>query len=1004
MKKWLFWNDWYKSDRYVFLFFLCVVLATLFYLVFSIFTGVDNVIHWEVIENLERLKTDVYAFRLGNLELKIPLDNYIIFQYFQGSDLTIQPVHAYIYLIILVISINLVMAILPSLNKFWFYAGMGGFTGFMVLFNFGQINLFNQSDKSALIIILGFYLTVSYFYREFKPDIAIFKRFLVFTALSAIIAVIFYFYSGVERPFLYLANNGIYAPLIVSIIFILSVAHEIIYGFVYLTTSASTPDSKNSLAHFTFISLIYIFYSIITYLYLSRQIQWEIIYLNPFLILIIASVIGLWSFRKREELYSEIFPFYPVGALFYLGFAAITLATIAYAFSNGNDPMIEAFEDAIMYSQIGFSILFFIYVIANFGPMIAKNFRVVKIVYQSRIFPFFVFRIGGVIAAGFLFFQAEFFPYYQILAGYYNQVGDLYLIEGQLDLAREYYERASDYEYQNHRSNYAMATIGRMQKDKLDEVYYFENSLLKRPTDYAYVNLGDIYLRNNQYFEGLFRLKEGQEEFPYSQQILNNLGYFYSKTDIIDTAFYYFNLANNAARDHAIPEANIYGLMAKSELFISPDSLESYFEHRDLIADINRQAILNQLNRYDSSLLQKNIDTIQNDVDFAALYNSGLNALQTEDTIYFNQISNYGHKSGNSFYRNRLDILEAIHDYLIHQTASAFFTLKNYAVTSLNNHEYYRLLGKLTLMKDNPVLAVEFFKSTNIELDVKDRFHLSLALMEAGDHEEARSLLQTLTESDDPDIAFIASEFISVLTYREDLPMDFSDDEFVYLLFHYHPHFQQDTIVVQLMDKIKNPEIRDLMRLEYMEHLIERKEHDKARKLFSETGLPWKNPQLKDGFLKIAYLLDLQMSENPVFIPETGNLKMTDRNYLYDVLLEALRKLENNDTTDLEQMFHRLGTWDPFFERGILEATEYYHKIRKDDYFAYDLLIQATVTNPYSIALYQKLVELSLDMGLIEYAQDALEILQNLLPENEFSSYRQDISSRIMEKKDITGF
>jgi hypothetical protein len=1004
MKKLFFWNDWYRADRNVFLFFLSITLLTLIYLGYSMIMGVGNVIHWEVIDNLEQLRNEVYSFRVGNIKLNIPLDNYIVFQYFQGSNLTIHPVYAYIYLVVLTICINLIMAILPSLNKFWFYAGMGGFIGFMLLFTFGQIHLFNHSDKSALIIILGLYLSAGYYFREFKPDIPIFKRFLVFMVISVIISVIFHLYAGVERPFMYLANNGIYAPLIISMVFILSVAHEIIYGFLFLTTSANTAGSKHSLTHFIFISLLYIFYVIITYLYYSRQIHWDILYLNPFLILMVAVMIGLWSFRKREDLYREIFNFYPVGALFYLGFAGITLITIAYAFSTGNDPLVEAFEDAILYSQIGFSIMFFIYVVANFGPMITKNFRVVKVVYQSRIFPFFIFRIGGVIAAGYLFFQAEFFPYYQIIAGYYNQLGDLYLIENQLDLAREYYEEASNYEYQNHRSNYAMATIGRLQRDKLDEAYYFENSLLKRPTEYAYVNVSNVFLRNNQYFEGLFKIKEGQEKFPYSAQILNNLGYFYSKTDIVDTAFYYFNLADNASRKNAVPEGNIYGLLAKSELNVYLDSMQHLYDSHDPITNINKQAMMNELHRYDSSLIERKIDTIKNDIDFAALYNSGLNALRSTDTAYFNRIVDFGVKSGNGFYQNRLDLLKAMHDYLMHQTGEAFSVIKNYAVTTLNNLEYYRILGKFALQGRKYRLAREFLEHTDINNNVQDRFYYSLALLESGKHDESISILNDLISSGDPDIAAVSQEYLSVLTFEGVMPIDQMSDEYIYLLSRYHPSYQKDRVIEQLIGHVSSPEIKGLMQLEYIESLLDHNKIEKAAGIFSGTDMFKAYPQLLDDYRRIAYLLDLQEVSAPHFIGKTGKLDINDPNYLYDMLLDAMRKLSKNDTSDLEEEFLIIGTWDPFFEPGIIEAANYYHRIRKDDYFAYNLLIKATEVNQYSVPLYQKMVDLSLSMGLDDYALDGLEIIREILPEEKFLPYQDEILSRIRKKKDDMQF
>ena len=167
----------------------------------------------------------------------------------------------------------------------------------------------------------------------------------------------------------------------------------------------------------------------------------------------------------------------------------------------------ETFEDVILYSQIGFGVMFFIYVIANFSPLLLKNMKVSKIAYQKQDPSVFCLQDRRPCGIWIYFLQFIFSSYYQSMAGYYNYVGDLFMIENRLDLAEEYYNEASTYEYQNHRSNYAMATLSRMKNDRYEEAFYFRNALLKIPSEFSYVNLSNIYLKNDQYFDGLFELK-----------------------------------------------------------------------------------------------------------------------------------------------------------------------------------------------------------------------------------------------------------------------------------------------------------------------------------------------------------------------------------------------------------------------------------------------------------------------------------------------------------------
>jgi hypothetical protein len=378
--------------------------------------------------------------------------------------------------------------------------------------------------------------------------------------------------------------------------------------------------------------------------------------------------------------------------------------------------------------------------------------------------------------------------------------------------------------------------------------------------------------------------------------------------------------------------------------------------------------------------------------------------LQSSDTAYFNRIADLGMKSGNRFYQNRLDLLKAMHNYFIHRTGDAFSVIKNHAVTTLNNLEYYRILGKLSLREGKAKLAAEFLEQTDIRNNAQDRFYYSLALLESGSIDTARSILNALVSSGDPDIAAVSEEYLSVLSFDGTTSVGGKSDEFIYLLSCYHPSYQQDSTKENLMEHISSLEIKSLLQLEYLKSLIQQQKFESAGQYYSLIASSSTLPQFLDDFRRIAYLIDIHQLNAPNFINETGLLDINDPNYLYDVLLDALRHDDQNDSISREQKFIIAGTWDPFFETGILQAVDYYHTTRKDDYFAYNLLIEATEINRYSIPLYKEMIDLTLKMGMVEYALDALEILKGILPEQAYSDYQEEILSRIREKQDRMPF
>ena len=93
--------------------------------------------------------------------------------------------------------------------------------------------------------------------------------------------------------------------------------------------------------------------------------------------------LGVWGFRERAPLLSRVIAD-PYASFLYLGLAVITVATVSYAFATGNDPMVEMFEDVILFSHIGMGLAFFLYVLINFRMPMQRGMAVHKVLFQPR--------------------------------------------------------------------------------------------------------------------------------------------------------------------------------------------------------------------------------------------------------------------------------------------------------------------------------------------------------------------------------------------------------------------------------------------------------------------------------------------------------------------------------------------------------------------------------------------------------------------------------------------
>lgn len=1002
MEKLFFWKDWSKNERIFLIVFLVFFCLAAVYLVYGYYYGISNIIDWETKSRLVPVAFNNLTYNSGPLKIELPLNQYLVFQYFDGSILKINPVFWTVYLIFLAISINLVLTVISTISKFWFYGAMGAFIGFVVLFQPDHILLFDNSNRSASILIFCIFISISYIFREFKTGLSLLSRFLVFTGATVLTGIIIYFYSGVSHPFSYLVSYGIGATLLVSVIFILSISHEIIFSILYISSGSSRSGSSRSLVHFTVMSLIFLFYVFITYLHNSERISWNLVYLNPVLVLSISAFAGFWWLRKRENLYREILPFRPNAALLYLAFGAMTFATYGFILSVGNDPVAETFEDAVIYGQIGFGIMFFMYLIANFAGMMAKGWNVIPVAYKSRTIPFFVFRLGGLLAAGFLLYQSGFLPYLQAKAGYYNLIGDLFWQNDETALAKEYYKKGSQYEYQNHRSNYALASIARLEKNKAEEIYYLENANLKKPTPYSYVNVSNRLLENDQYFEGLFKLSEGLSVFPGSPMINNNMGYFYSKTDVYDSAYYFFNIARHLKPNSPVIRANSYALIAQAGVSLSLDSIKQEIGNPESEAGYaNMTALANQ----DGYLLDKNgiiyrPDSINTSLDFAMLFNTGLNKIRSPDTAFFSSLYRVTQRTGNPDYADNLDLIDALGLFENHQVEKAIHLMERLAIGTYRDKKYKYIPGIIYLISGDPVSALEKFGDLQSVMDPMIRFYYGVALLSSGKADSASSVFKSVMDNPDPDLKRIAREFYAALQAKT--LSDTLSDEMIYTLYHYDIKGSGPYTASDFINKIKDTRVRDLVRTEEMLRRIGKNDYKEAFALMdSIQEKSVQSHRLQEMYNRINLLtLVHNMQTNGITDRvDYSTCPTNDPDFLYYMLKNATLAVQRKDSADAVKYMQFL-SWDPYFEKGILTDADYYNNFIGDSYKAYQVLFDALRINRNSIVLNKAFVMQCADMNMLEYGQDNLDVLRSLMDKDQYAGFINELDEKVSASRE----
>ncbi|MEO1052823.1 MAG: hypothetical protein AAFX87_19470 [Bacteroidota bacterium] len=1009
MQSFWFWKNWEAPYKQVYQVLLVLFGALVIYAAVAYFAGASWVIHWETSTETEEIKIPVDVFQKGLFNLTVVADNHLIFERFEASNLTVNVTAAYLYLIVITVALVLLLSVLPSLSRFWFIVGMTLLIAFIVNIKLELLILFGGLSKALPIATLVLYLGTSFFFHAIKSHLSFLTRLVTFTVLTLLLALVIYFFSEVNNPFLYIVAYGMTGPVILSLLFILLIAHEIVASFIAATTNHNTQFSTKSMRHFFLITLVYLGYLVITYLNETNAIDWDILYFNLFLLMLISTVVGIWGYKQREPQYEKIMAFYPWGALFYLAMAVIAFATLSFFFATANDPIIEVFKDAVIYGHLGFGGIFVIYIIANFIGPLAKNMQVYKVLYKPNTMPFFTFRLGGVIAVIALVTKSSFdVPLFHAQSGYYNALGDLYTANREYILAEGYYDLGRIYGLANHRSNYALASIAEKRDNMEKAVEHYALAIERRPTEFAYANLSNLYLDNNQFFEAKFILQDGLEQFPASAVLRNNLGLIYNRTSLIDSTIIFLREATDFGVTEDAGGANFIGTLAKNEILLNADSIASEYGSRSHLPALNNTLVTR--NQLGDSVQGEFVfrDSLLSTDEAVYLYNRTFNSIFTRDTLEAVRTLSYAQRPENLLYKEPLHFIVAMSFYYNQAPNKAFDLLEPVAYGSPSSSGYYlNTLGLWAAEQDAWDKSLVYFRNALDRGYADAQLNYALALLETGDLEYAREVWGIMEATGSEFVKLAAKDIVHVLSTNDNELSNFEDAEY-----YYYNRFllsAQDSLeFVEVLDRIENSDLKARAILDMAEKQYEKGDLESAilyYRLIEPIRMRERTVFDRAQFFELKLLaakndirgLSAKINQGIAFGEDR-----TFEKYFYTGLINEA----SGDTTNAWNNYEQIVERNAFFIEGMIAASNFLDRKQVGSFEAYDVLQQALERNPGDINLQKLYIIQCARLGLQRYAEYALDELKNQLSEEEFVAfyglYEQEYA--LWEEREATAF
>jgi hypothetical protein len=976
MQSLYFWKNWIKDYRYIWYALAVMFIFSLGFFWYSYAKGVNNVVHWDKIQEQKIVETTVHSFRLGPIVLDIPADSYVILEHFNGSGVEPNTTASYLFLALLTVSAVVLIAFMTTLEGFWFFGGMMFVIFFMVGLRFEVVGLFGLYNKIPLSVIISLFIIPSFYFNKFRPATPFLIRLLCFSLVTIAIALCIVFFSAVQLPMYHLTVTAFVPALIIALLFIFMIAHEVFAFFIYAVNESST----KSLRHFSIITFFYFVNLLLASLHELGVIEWNFIYINAYLLITISAILGIWGFRHREPLYGNIFSFNPFGAYFFLTMGVICFSTIAYLAGNANDPALRIIRHGIIFSHTGYGLIFITYVFSNFILMMARNIGVYKILYQPNRMPYFTYRFAGTIAMLAFVFVSGWREYVSNgMAGFYNLTAGFYSIQGDEKNASIFYEQSQQHGFLNHHANYAMGTIHGAAFDFEPAREDYRNANLGEPSPYSLINPGNLSVWENDPFAAIEIYRRAKGIIPKSGPLMNNMGFAFAKVHNLDSAIYYMNNALEQKISAASAQTNFFALSAQELLPFKSDSIFALFNTTDPGVAANAIAAATVFRKPFSA----EIDPLQYkrlNLHSATLLNNYIIHHATAlDTAFTRKALEIISDEANAEFREALKASLAYAYYHQGNVSKALEILAEQVFLSqAYQGKFNYIMGLWALEQGNPEMASRYFTYAGTYDYKHARFYNAIALTEARFVDDALMAWDSVLKYDSESEKLIAARIKFILTLPADRAKELRDAE-KYQFCRYRVDLRDSVTFERVANAFENANYKAQALLDLSRRNFEAGNTPRAIRYYNRiAGLELTDTALYNN-VRHAELLILasQKQLRPLATQINKGITFGPKRFMEKVLYTALLSESAGDTARASNNYHVLATYNPYFEEGILAAAEYFRKGSKD-FKAYTILAEAIHVNNTSRRLLTAYIEEALRLGFDNYAASAMEQLQQL--------------------------
>ncbi|WP_266362182.1 tetratricopeptide repeat protein [Tellurirhabdus rosea] len=996
-----FWNKWSLAHRVSLGVGFLILLTVLAGFCTAWYLGLHNVVRWDVLSELSDIPATLARFTDGLFDFPIQGKAYIVTEQYVASAMEPNVLAARLAALGICLGLAFIHAAITRLNRWQYLVAFGLLIVQLATFRLEALALPGMlstalGGRLPFVMLVLLFGAVSYYFHAFRTDAPLPLRLAVFLALILIIWVLVTRSSGVSVPALAFVSYAMPGLLLLTVGFLFLISTEIIAGLVYITSVARATSRPLGLNNFLVIAGLYLVNLLLVWLSNTKAIAWTPILVSPFVLYLVSLGLGFWGFRQQLKQSESGVSYRETGAFLYLGLGMLATITVAYAFASANDPMIEALEDSIIYIFFGMGVVFTAYIVVNFWMPFRQALPVYRVLYKPTRFSLFQTRLVAAIGILCLLSTQRFFPLTQAAAGHFNNLGDLHVATGEYRVAEQYYQLGVKTEFQNHKSNYALASLAMVQNDQVAAAGYYRQALLKQPSAQAFVGLSATYLQTNLFFEAVKALQQGLQVFPKNGELQNNLGYLYARTSVADSAYYYLAAAaGNVSRDD-VPQTNLLSLWIRNPNLLSLDSLAGATDDRSYQSYRANRAALSLLRRpaTDSLAPMPHPDWVDAPDDsaglsagkFAEAYNYAL-LNRKPDPSFLTRLKLVEQNPANQELVDDLMFARAVANYYTGDQKTAFELTTQLAQDNTRNGEAFQSVTGLWMMEQGLYRkAADVFE---LNTDTLSAYYRALAFTKAGDPVMAQPLWETAGQND------AGVRALADVLYNRKEPSNDIERAFALLYGQIPPEQAQ-----ALVSGIKDPNLRTIAAAGMSRRYAAGNQLPEAERWYEQIPEFANLNAYAGSLITVTYMrLQLLRGRSDQTMEAARQTVVPALQAEKDFLLGRAYETKKQAAQARQQYTASLRR-APFRAETTAAAAALERKLKQPEK-AYNLVLNAMAVNEQNPDLQKLYIDLCLDLSLFEYAEDALPRLQGTSPPADYQAFLTHYQARraLIEKQ-----